>query len=99
MGEHLRCERFVDLPKLDVVITEIVARKQLWNRVRRRHQQALGPQVDRVYLPIDELHPRRRGRKPSDAGVRSDPDACGAIREWRGITGCDAAQSTRAIEG
>ena len=99
VAQHLRGERLVDLPEVDRVEREVVAREQARDRVGRRHQQALVEDVDRGDLPVDQARARRDPRAArARPGVVRDPDRGRAVGERRGVARGDRALAARAVE-
>src|SRR5262245_66553940 len=54
VGQHLCSKGFMDLPKIDVIITQVVTLEEPRNGIRWRHQEHLVKQIDCRYLEIDD---------------------------------------------
>src|SRR5262249_19598718 len=83
MEQHLRGERFVNLPEIDVVETQALSREKPRYRERRRHQQPLDAEIDGGDLPVEEPRCGRSGGKPRESCSRSDPDSGRTVGERR----------------
>ena len=99
VGQHLRGERFVDLPQSDVGEAEAMPREQAWYPVGGRHQEPFRMEVDCRHFVVDEPRERCTYGESPPTRVVGDPAAGRSIGDGGTVAGRQAALSALPIEG